>query len=238
MNLFANKWVLSCAVAVLSVLPSIASAAIVNGGFETAGTPNGPLVNPNFDQYTGAGGNIAGWTVTGSDVLVIDSGYTEGSLSFNPHSGSNALDITGAGNTSPANGVFQNIATVINQGYNLTFYVGRLFTNPTDSRYSTESSVGLSIDGGAVVEYTNSNTFGPVNGVNWKQFVVTFVATGTSTNIAFTNTTPPLPGGNNYAGLDDVSVEATPEPATLAIWGGISALGFAAAYRRKRALLA
>ena len=93
--------------------------------------------------------------------------------------------------------------------------------------------MNLSIDGGALQGFTNSSTAGTSpggNGINFQLFTTTFTATGTSTLIAFSNGTPV---GDNYAGLDDVSLIAVPEPTTWAMMIlGFFGLGTTLRHRR------
>ena len=184
----------------------------------------------NGGSTIGAGG----WTVTGSDVLVLNNTYFEPHITFNSHTGDNALDITGAGNTGPADGVMQDVATAIGQSYTLSFFVGRGDDTGGSGNYPNASSIGLNIGGGLFTNtFTNSDV--TLNMVNWKGFSVNFTATSVTTNIAFTNATPL---GNNYAGLDDVSlsdVQSVPEPAAFAM-AAVGLLPFlGAALRRARA---
>lgn len=62
--------------------------------------------------------------------------------------------------------------------------------------------------------------------MNWGYYSLVFTAQATSTTILFQS------GENNAVGpaLDNVSVEAVPEPATLALAG----LGLATALRRRK----
>ena len=199
-----------------------ATNLVVNGDFESA-----PASNGGFIQYFG-GNAFPGWTVTGNDVLVIDESYSESGLIFNAQGGSqNAIDLTGAGNTGPTDGIVQTIATAASQQYRLTFYVGN--ASPTGGNaavYTQPSLLNLSIDGGPVSIYTNAaNT--PF-GINFKKFSFVFTATGT-TSLNFSNGTV----GDNYLGLDTVSVTAVPEPATWGLMlGGFAMVGFAARRRR------
>jgi hypothetical protein len=210
------------AAAVLAV-PASAANLIVNGGFE-----NPPAPNAGYSQYFG-GNSFGGWTVTGADVLVLDTNYNEPNVIFNAASGNNALDITGAGNTSPADGVYQDVATVAGQTYTLRFLLGNAdgSQNPV---YTLPSSVGVSIDGGSVTTLTNAAVT-PL-GINWATKYYSFTATGTTTRVAFSNTTPASPITDNFAGLDAVSL-SVPEPAQWALmFGGFGLIG--AMVRRRR----
>lgn len=216
------------AVALLATAGSAPAAnLIVNGGFETPDLSDGAFI-----QYFG-GQSFAGWTATGADIGIIDTNYVESGIRFNAGAGNQALDITGAGNTSPANGLFQSIATEAGRTYRLSFLLGNAdgSANPV---YLAPSLIGVSIDGGAETVFSNAAV--TLQGVNWAMQTMTFTATGASTVVSFRNATPV---GDNYAGIDDVSVAAVPEPAT---WGlmlaGFGLVGCAMRRRTARTVLA
>lgn len=218
------------AISVLPLFVASARAQIVNGDFETPTVATGA-----FTQFIG-GSNMGGWTVLGRDVILVETTYSEvsnGINSFSAQSGKQALDITGSGNTGATDGIQQAITTTPGQTYQLSFYVGRASGN---SLYATPSTVNLSINGGAVTSFTNaSSTAGTVN---WQQFFAPFTANGTSTTIAFLNGTSTVAnGGNNYAGLDNVSITAVPEAGTfaLALAPALGVFGVVIARRRKSA---
>ena len=222
------KLIILAAALVAAAPVAAATNLVVNGDFESAPAPNGAFI-----KYFG-GNTFPGWTVTGNDVLAIDESYNEGGLVFNAQGGSqNAVDLTGAGNTGPTDGIVQTIATAAGQQYRLTFYVGNASpTGGNGSNYTQPSTLNLSIDGGALSTYTNAvNT--PF-GINFRKFSFVFTAAG-ATSLAFSNGTV----GDNYLGLDTVSVTAVPEPAT---WGlmiaGFAMVGFAARRRRNAAVAA
>lgn len=224
------------ALGAISWVPSAARADLItNGGFEDPGSDPGSSV-----IYAG-GSTIGtnGWVVTGVDVLVLSNTYIEPGTTFNSHSGDNALDITGSGNSSPTNGVSQLVATLAGQGYELSFFVGRADdTGRTPKRfYTSPSSVGLVITGSGTLlahtTFTNANV--TPKAVNWELFTVSFTADSSSTTIAFLNDTPAVDaGGNNYAGLDDVSLRAIPEPSSLVCLGlgGAGLIGYGLRRRR------
>ena len=215
---FRNISLIKNVSASVQMLSSIGSL-IVNGGFEDLPAPSG-----GYSQYFG-GSSIAGWSVIGNDVLVLNTTYAETNLTFNARSGNNALDITGAGNTSPADGVFQTVATTLGRTYRLGFDLGNA-DGSGNGNYILPSSIGVSINGGAVQNFTNAAI--TPNGINYARQQFTFVGTGMDT-IAFTNTTPV---GDNYAGLDNVTL-SVPEPASWAMMlGGFGMVG--GAMRRRR----
>ncbi len=207
--------------AVLSISVTSAFAQIINGGFENPAVPVGGATG-----FPAGSTALTGWTVTGTHVGVLHTNYAESfQITFNSFAGAQALDITGAGNFGPTCSVSQSVATTIGQEYKVSFEVGRAMGNPNDTRYQTPSTIDLYIDGALASNNTNSN-LGTLGTVDWKHFDVTFTATTSLTNILFRNATPDIiSGGNNYAGLDGVSMTTVPEPASLLFLGaGVSAL--------------
>ena len=205
-----------------AALAASAQNLIVNGGFENPVVGNG-----NLGIYSGGSTAITGWTVTGTDVLILDTNYGEpgnGIARFASQEGVQSLDITGSANTGLADGVRQTISTAMGMTYRVSFSVGRAQSSVNSSLYNSPSTVRLSIGGGPLTSYTNSNSTSGTT--NWQSFTTSFVATGTSTDVAFLNGTP----DNSFAGLDNVSVQAVPEPASLAALG----LGAAALLRRRK----
>lgn len=225
-SLRAAALVSAACLSAASLAGSASAATLVNGSFETAGAPAG-----GFVQY-GDGANIGGWIVFGDSVnavLGINTTYTEAGVAFPAFDGQVHLDLTGAGNTG-ANGVYQDVATTIGQTYNLTFYLGNATGDGTGNSavYTLPSSLNLDVTGAVTQGYTNANI--TVGSVNWTSYSQIFTAANAITRIQFTNTTPQ---GDNYAGLDLVSLAAVPEPATWAMFVlGFGVLG--AALRRSR----
>lgn len=225
------------AIACAFALASPASAAtnlIINGGFEATPNPNAG----SYLQYFGTQ-SFAGWSVTGNDILLIDRRYTEdGTLVFNTQEANVAADLTGAGNTGAADGLVQNVlTTVAGQRYLLEFFVGNASLNTPygNTHYSQASTVRLSVNGGPDQFFTNADTDGVAPGVgaiNYQKFSYGFTATGATTIGFFNGTT-----GDNYAGLDDVSLTAVPEPATWAMMI-LGFFGMGSMVRRRRAAIA
>ncbi|HEX2826146.1 MAG TPA: DUF642 domain-containing protein [Burkholderiales bacterium] len=200
--------------------PFAASAALINGSFETPGIGSG------FAPVGPGDPSIVGWTVIGSHVLLIHDTYTEPGLAFSAQHGDQSLDLTGLGNAG-FGGVQQSVATTAGATYTLTFFVG----NQDDSKpnYTLDSAVNLFIDGSLMGTFVNPNS--TPGDLNWLQFTFPVIAASNSTTIAFVSATPP---GDNMAGLDNVSFTAVPEPGTLALMGAaFAALGLSR--RRKDA---
>jgi len=216
---------LAGAVVAFAVLGSSARADVVNGGFETT-TP--PVPAGGLITVPAGGTGIAPWTVTGTDVLVINTTYAEDGLTFNAFEGRNALDITGNNNSNPNNAISQTLATTAGQGYLLTFALGHAFeaSNPV---FQGPASVKVSISGTPLSNLVFTNASSTPHFINWQVGTVTFIATGPSTTLTFTNNTPV---GTNYAGLDAISV--VPEPGVLTLAGAGLPLFLGLAWLRRR----
>jgi hypothetical protein len=212
--------------AVIAAPATAAVNLVVNGGFEA------PVTSPGSFVQVNGGNSFTGWNVLGSgtNVILINQSYSEAGLVFNPNSGSASIDLTGAGNTGPTTGISQVVATGAGT-HMLSFWVGNASpTGGNGGSYTQPSTVNLSINGGPIQSFTNSDNTDFA--INWKQFSVNFVANG-ATTIAFTN----ADGNDNMLGLDDVSVSLVPEPASWALLiAGFGLTG--AAMRRRRAVTA
>ncbi len=143
---------------------SVHADLIDNGSFENPTAPSG-----SFTQFTG-GTNIGGWTVVGTDTLLVHTAFMQNGITFQLQDGNNWLDLSGATSNVLTNGVTQNATTQIGTSYELSFYVG----SATDNSAFFASTVDLSIDGGGRQSFTNPTA--PNNMLNWMRFTVPFTA--------------------------------------------------------------
>jgi hypothetical protein len=196
------------------------------------------ITNPGFEEsemsgtleIVNTGGSfITGWTVSGASVLMIENPYAEnaGTLFFSAHGGDQHLDITGAGNTV-SGAVSQTVATTVGADYTLSFWLGN--QDDSDPIYPNASSVEVFLNG--VSQGIFSNGADTSNDVNWALQSLNFRASSASTTVMFVSAT----NGDNFAGLDDVSLLAAPtngvpEPGTYAMVG-LALAGLAALRRR------
>ena len=214
------------AMAVLAISASAANL-FVNPGFET------PAINPSTYTTLSSGDTfLSGWTATGgcatNCILVLDSSYTEGPLTFLPHGGNQSLDMTGSFNTL-VGGMSQTVMLNPGQQYRLGFYVGNQFDG--NSSYPLSSSVHVLLNGALLGTGTTSGS--TPNALTWTEHVLFFTPAVAANTIEFRNATPVV---DNMAGLDDVSLDVAvapvPEPASFALVG--AALAIAGLIRGRR----
>ena len=202
--------------ATLSFGSAANAATIVNGSFEDGTDPGSFLTLPNGSP------GIVGWSIGGASIDYIGSYWMA-------NQGVRSIDLAGNGIGS----VSQVIATVVNQAYNVSFWVSR---NPDGAAQGAITPRTGFVDVGAgqsAVSYGNvlSNT----GNMAWEQRNFVFNATSTLTTLRFsadsaTSGAPPAFG----MALDNVMIAAIPEPGTwMLMLLGFGAIGFAMRSRAK-----
>jgi hypothetical protein len=179
---------------------------IVNGSFEIPSTSFFTILPPIPAGF--------GWTIPAGDV---DVDLTLAAFGDSAVDGVQNLDLDG---TVPGT-LQQTFPTTPGQTYALSF----AFSN---NPFGTIGSARVDVLGNttllsATVSHSNAG-FGP-GGLNWLTFNGLFVADSPFTTLRFTS----LDASNSSTGLllDAVSVNAVPEPTTLALFafGGLGAVG-------------
>jgi choice-of-anchor C domain-containing protein len=173
----------------LAASPVLAFAGVTNGSFETGTFSGAP-----FDTLNAGSTDLEGWTIDSGSVDWIGSYWQAAD-------GARSIDLDG----NAAGAISQTLATTIGNTYDVTF---ALSGNPFGGPAAKTLTVGAS--GAASQSYTfdigiagNS----PVD-MKWATETYSFVATGTSTVLAFTSTTPGVFG----PALDEISVAETAPP--------------------------
>ena len=217
-----------------AITPSCqAAVSLVNGGFEA--TPFNPAYPADYAPIPGPGvlpghpgySSLDGWDITGTNpqVDLLDHYYG--------HAGADGLDqyidMLGTAGGNPTYLSQQPTGLVAGQQYTISFAYSR---NPQLGSASGE----LRLVGGAnneSVSFTHNAPIGGANGLNWLYETLTFTALDTDLKLRFQSTSP----GEGFAGffLDDVTITATPEPATIVIWGALALVGAGVIRRRKLA---
>ena len=233
-------------ITLLWVTPSRANNLLIDGSFED------PIINPMWHcgpyadcagYHNGVPGNdyVGAWLllpnppiesgyaavmVTGPNYRETNN-YTGAQLNFTPENGDQALDLTGEGNQGTWNGVKQTVATTPGQQYALTFYLGHQWGYAPG--YETyPAALTLYINGDVAGLFTNGDNTN-VSDITWLFESYTFTADSAWTTIAFQNATD---SHNQYAGLDNVSLAAVAEPASLLLLG--CGIGFVGVMKRFR----
>jgi hypothetical protein len=178
-----------------------------------AGAHAATVFSDNFDaDAQGLNASVSGWTVSGGTVDVVPVG---GSFHFLPAANGNYIDLDGS--TGAAGTLSKTLTGLAVGAYSLTFELAGNFRNG-----GTEATT-VSFGG-------NSTVFTPSSETSTEYFTITGYSTDGTLTLSFKDDSH----DNIGALLDNVSVSAVPEPATLSLLlAGIAALGFAA--RRRRA---
>jgi choice-of-anchor C domain-containing protein len=194
--------------AFLTAAPAQAANLLTNGGFED------PAIGGFFQNFGSGSTAITGWTVDAigpsENVDIVNGLFTPGGPSP-AFEGSQYLDLVGFGTLGS---IFQSFSTVAGQGYVLNFaYSHNLFGGDS----SADAVVGLANGGSAgpaIFQTVFSHSSGTSTNLDWRNFSVGFVAAGAQTTLVFLSNNN---GTNAGVLLDDVSVNAVPEPASWAL---------------------
>ena len=203
-----------CAAMIGLILVASAASAdlVVNGGFESpnTGLPD-ELVPP---------GTLDGWSVTGAVEIIASSYWT-------PNSGLQSLDMNGG----VAGTISQSLATDAGQTYNLTFAMSGNFDGTANGQSLTERSLEVFWGGDPLGTFTFTKPGGwSKSNMGWTTKSASgLTATGNLMELSFVS----LELGDAGPTLDDVHVNAVPEPGSLALLGlGLPLAGVW--YRRRK----
>ena len=203
----------------LALLASSTSAQIVsNGSFETF---SGAFAGDGGAQLTSGSTTLTGWTIVGGEIAVLRA---PNNYNLSASTGNNFLDIAGYTNVGFPKGVSQVLAGLL---------VGQAYAFSMDLGIRNGACVGGGSNCGGPVQAiatigSTSQTFteaSAIAGNIWGTFGFNFIAT--NPNMTLTINGVSLPAGNQYIGLDNVSVApAVPEPETYALLlAGLIAIG-------------
>jgi hypothetical protein len=220
------------AVLASAFLATGASAQIVsNGSFETF---TGAFAGDGGAQLTSASTTLTGWTIVGGEVAVLK---TPNAYNLAASVGTNFIDLAGYTNAGFPKGLSQLLnGLTVGQTYAFSMDLGLRNGACVDGGNNCHGPVQASATIG-----TTSQTFteaSAVAGNVWGTFGFDFVATGPSMTLTIDGVG--LPAGNEFIGLDNVSVApavvgAVPEPGTYALLlAGLTGVGAIARKRARR----
>jgi choice-of-anchor C domain-containing protein len=202
-----------------------AQVTIVNASFEQYAKPLSNWSDPgNFDLNLDPGNtNITGWTVINGRIDYIGAGWQAAD-------GVRSVDLAG----SPGSGgVSQTFATVPGFLYVIAFAMSG---NP-DRSFNENPLKTLRIQAAGQSADFSYDIFAEGNSVTdmrWRPREFRFTATAATTTLEIFSTMPTSQFSG--AAIDNITISAVPEPATVAATAAAGAVvaGLAARYRRKR----
>jgi hypothetical protein len=190
------------------VVATSASAQVVqNGSFESF---TGTFGSDNGAQLIGSSTTLIGWTIIGGEIAILKD---PNAYNLTASDGMNFLDLAGYSNGGFPKGVSQVLTGLsVGQTYTVSMDLGirngACVSGGNNCRGPIQVSASVA---GTSQTFTHSST---TDGNVWDSFSSNFVANESSALLTIQGLN--LPAGNQYIGLDNVSVSPVPEPTS---WG-------------------
>ncbi len=198
---------------------------VSNFSFEQAANAGGTPAPGNFRSLPLGNTDMPNWGVIADSIAWINGPISAGLGLLSAQQGTFFLDLTDTQLSSPFGGVVQALATNTGTQYQLKFWLGTSqFYNPQTGASSLVSIAGNNITVSSTVT-TQPNS--------WEEKTINFTALGPTTLLAFTGI-----AGQDYIGLDNISVDLLPipEPSSIAmLFAGLAAIGSVVMRRRNQA---
>ena len=177
---------------------------------------------PTFETYQAGSTAITGWTVNTTNIDWVRKSV------WNASQGNYSLDMNGT--PGGPGGIQTVIPTTAGSTYRVTFDIAGFLTagSSTNPKVMQTSAGGVDTLFSLVATESYSQPFTLSLAVTWSTRSFNFVATSASSTIVFTSLTA---NDGSAMLLDNVSMEAVPEPTAAALLGA-GMIGFA--LRRKR----
>ena len=193
--------------------------------FVGMGTASANLVsNPSFETFAGTFGSdggrqlttgvatLTGWAITGGEIAILKN---PNSYNLTPSEGNNFLDIAGYSNAGFPKGITQTLTGLTDgQTYALSMDLGIRNGACVGSGGCTGPIQVTASVGGTSQTFTHNST---EPGNIWGTYGFNFTAVSPSMTLSLVGDS--LPRGNQYIGLDNISVSAVPMPAAVWLFG-------------------
>jgi hypothetical protein len=203
------------------------TALVLAGAFSAAQAD--VLVYQGFDNVSA----MPGWVMNNASTPGGITGWYQGDqTAFTAHSGAANSYVAANYNNAAAGGSLSNwlITPVFTTatGVSVTFWM----RGANDPAYFDQVTFGFSSGSSAIADFSVSPTV-TVGTDGWAMYTVNLAAQGEGATGRFAIQYTGMADNANYIGLDDLTVAAVPEPATMLVMAA-GMLGLAATRRRRQ----